>query len=46
MDIQNNISKNYKKKFTNLNNDEDITIENEKQERNDDELGMMTMSYE
>ena len=38
MDIQNNISKNYIKKFTNLNNDEE--------ERNDDKLGMMTMDYE
>lgn len=46
MDIQKDISKNYIKKFTNLNNREVATIESEKREINDDELGMMTMSYE
>ncbi len=46
MDVQKYISKNYIKKFINLNNDEVSTLENEKKERNDDELGMMTMDYE
>ena len=46
MDFRKDISKNYIKKFTNLNNNVCTTIENEKKERDDDELGMMISDYE
>jgi hypothetical protein len=39
MDVRKDISKNYIKKFTNLNDNECTTTANEKKERNDDELG-------
>jgi hypothetical protein len=45
MDFRKDISKNYIMKFTNLNNDEVSTTENEKKER-DDELGMMISDCE
>jgi hypothetical protein len=46
MHVQKDISKNYIKKFTSFYNDEVISKENEKEERNDDKLGMMTIDYE
>ena len=46
MDFRKDISKNYIKKFTNLNNNECTIIENEKKEMDDDELGMMISDYE
>jgi hypothetical protein len=46
MDVHKDISNNYIKKFTNLCTDEVTSKDNDKEGRNDDKLGMMSMDYE
>ncbi len=46
MDIEKVTSKRYIKKFTNIENSTVTEIENQNEERDEDGLGMTTISYE